>query len=370
MKIAIQAADLDAKRIDGTRVYIWNLLKNFGKLDEANDFFVYHRGNFNSELVPPQFENYKIKKVPFYFSWTQFRFAFEIWKDCPDVLWMPMQTLPFFRRKKLKTIITIHDLAFKYFPQCFPKKDLRRLNFFSDYAIKNSDKIIAVSESTKKDILKFYPKIKKEKIRVIHHGFDEANFSIMRNLEKEKELLQKLGITKDYILYVGAIQPRKNLKVLVESFEKLKKENLDLQLVLAGENAWLSDGILETIKSSSFKEDIKITHQLAFENIGNLMRGAKIFVFPSLYEGFGLPILEAFASRVPVITANNSSLPEVGGEGALYFDATDENELADRIRNILSDESLRNNLIQNGIEQLKNFSWAKCAKETLEYLKS
>jgi len=370
MKIAIQAADLDAKRIDGTRVYIWNLLKNFGKLAKTDDFFVYHRSDFNPELVPPQFGNYKIKKIPLSLSWTQLRFALEIWKDCPDVLWMPMQTLPFIRKRKLKTIVTIHDLAFKYFPRFFPQKDLHRLNFFSDYAIKNSDKIIAVSESTKNDILKFYPEIKKEKIKVIYHGFDEANFSNVRNLEKEQELLQKFGIAKDYILYVGAIQPRKNLIILIRAFERIKKENMNLQLVLAGENAWLSDGILDAINGSDFRDDIKITHRLSFEDVGNLMRGAKVFVFPSLYEGFGLPILEAFASHVPVIAANNSSLTEVGGEGALYFDATNENELADKIKRVLIEEKLRNDLIQKGTEQLKSFSWIKCARETLEYLKN
>lgn len=370
MKIAIQAADLDAKRIDGTRVYIHNLLKNFGKLVTADNFLIYHRKDFNPELVPSYSANYKIKKIPFSFYWTQGRFAVEIWKDRPDVLWMPMQALPFIRRKKMKTVVTIHDLAFKYFPECFPQGDLRRLNFFSDYAIRNSDKIIAVSKSTKKDILKFYPEIKAEKIKVIYHGFDETNFSEVRNFEKEKELFQRLGITKNYILYVGAIQPRKNLKVLIKAFEKIKKENEDLQLVLAGENAWLCEDTLTAAKKSPFRNDIKITHQLNFEDIGDLMRGAKIFVFPSLYEGFGLPILEAFASRVPVITADNSSLKEVGGDGAFYFKAEDVDELAEKMKKILNSENLKNDLIQKGSEQLQNFSWIKCARETLEYLKS
>lgn len=370
MKIAIQAADLDAERIDGTRVYILNLLKNFGKLDTTSDFLIYHKDNFNPELMPPSFASYKVKKIPFSFCWTQTKFALELWKSCPDILWMPMQTLPFFRRKKMKTVITIHDLAFKYFPAYFPPRDLRRLNFFSDHAIRSADKIIAVSESTKKDILKFYPDIKKNKIKVIYHGFDETNFSQDRNPEREQQLLKKLGIIKNYLLYVGAIQPRKNLKVLVEAFEKIKKDQPDLQLVLAGEAAWLSEDLLQLASHSQFKNDIKITQRLNFEDVGDLMRGAKVFVFPSLYEGFGLPILEAFAANVPVITADNSSLKEVGGSSALYFQATDAQALADKIKEVLSNENLRNDLILKGREQLKNFSWIKCARETLEFLKS
>ncbi len=370
MKIAIQAADLDAKRIDGTRVYILNLLKNLGKLDSSSEFVIYHQKAFNPELTPPNFSNYNFKRIPMPFYWTQSRFAFELWKDYPQVLWMPMQTMPFVRRGGLKTVITIHDLAFKYFPKYFEKKDLLKLNLFSDYAIKNATKIIAVSESTKKDILKFYPEINAEKIRVIHHGFDEKRFYQERNTDEEKEVLKRFGITKDYLLYVGAIQPRKNLKVLIRAFEKIRKENLNVQLVLAGGEAWLSRDTLKIAQKSIFKNDIKLTRKISFKDVGNLMRAAKIFIFPSLYEGFGLPILEAFASRVPVITANNSSLTEVGGEGALYFNAADDNELACKIKEILDDENLRNDLIQRGLAQLKNFSWTKCAKETLEYLKN
>ena len=177
MRIAIQAADLDSHRIDGTRVYILNLLKYFGKLDETSQFLIYHKKDFNPELRPPEFSNYKIIHKNSFYIWTQTRFAWEIWKDKPDVMWMPMQALPIIRRKNLKTVITVHDLAFKIFPDQFTKNDLRRLNFYADYAIKNSSKIIAVSESTKRDILKFYPNISEDKIKVIYHGFDSEIYS-------------------------------------------------------------------------------------------------------------------------------------------------------------------------------------------------
>jgi glycosyltransferase involved in cell wall biosynthesis len=397
MKIAIQAADLDSHRIDGTRVYILNLLKNFGKLDQSSRFLIYHKKNFNQELQPPEFPNYKIIQKNSFYIWTQTRFALEIWKDKPDVLWMPMQALTVLRRKDLKTVITVHDLAFKIFPGQFLKSDLRRLNFYADYAIKNSSKIIAVSESTKRDILKFYPKIREDKIKVIYHGFDESVFSKRYSDCEIADVLEKYNIIDknqkskinppageagnqndnvkckiNYLLYVGALQPRKNLILLVKAFEELKKKSNydDLKLVLVGKPAWMADKILERIGKSEFAADIILTGQISFQDIYKIFQGAGVFVFPSLYEGFGIPILEAFASQMPVICANNSSLPEVAGDAALYFEDNNFQELANKIEKLLGSEELKKDLVVKGFLQLKNFSWEKCAEETLEYIKN
>lgn len=371
MKIAIQTADLDSSRIDGTRVYIQNLLKYFGKISSTDDFWLYHRSTFNPELAPPIFPNYRVIQKAWPFFWTQIRFAFEIWHNQPDILWMPIQALPLFRRKKLKTIITIHDLAFKYFPSDFERKDFYKIDSFSDYAIRHSDKIIAISNSTKKDILKFYPEIKEEKIKVIYHGFNREIFAKNRNPEEEQEVKNRLEIKGNYILYTGAIQPRKNLLILIEAFESLKKTGAFTgQLVLAGEKAWLSENIIKKALASPYSADIKLLGKVSFADLGGLFRGASVFTFPSLYEGFGLPILEAFASRVPVVCAPNSSLPEVTGGAALYFKNNDASDLARKIQQILENPELKNGLIQKGLVQLQKFSWEKCAKETLEFLKS
>ncbi|MFA5776898.1 MAG: glycosyltransferase family 1 protein [Parcubacteria group bacterium] len=371
MKIAIQASDLDSKRIDGTRVYLLNMLNRFGKISPDDDFFIFHKKDFNSELAPEKFYNYKIIKKPFPFCWTQTRFSFEIWKENYGALWMPMQALPFVRRKNLKTTITIHDLAFKYFPQLFPRKDLRRLNIFTDFAIKNSDKIIAVSNSTKNDILKFYPEIKEEKIKVIYHGFETELFQGEIPEENKNKILKTYNLQpKNYILYVGALQPRKNLEILIKAFDKIKKENQDLKLVLAGGKAWMWEGIVNKIKNSEYEKDIIITETIPFEEVVVLYRNASVFVFPSLYEGFGIPLLEAFASGVPVISASNSSLPEVGGNAALYFNEKDSEDLSCKIRSVLKDDNSRKELIEKGNEQVKKFSWDKCARETIEVIKS
>ena len=377
MRIAIQASDLDSPRIDGTRVYLLNMLNRFGEISPGDDFFVFHRKDFNSELSPRIFENYEIIKKEFPFYWTQIRFSFEIWKGNYDALWMPMQALPFVRRKNLKTIVTIHDLAFKYFPDFFLSKDLRRLNFFTDFAVKNSKKIISVSNSTKNDILNFYPEIKEEKIKVIYHGFDAELFNKDYSKKIVDSILSKFKIQNSkFILYVGALQPRKNLEILIESFEKFKNlsrsglDNSGLKLVLAGGKAWMWESIVERISRSAYCDDVIITGTIPFDDIVILYRNASVFVFPSLYEGFGIPLLEAFASGVPVISASNSSLAEIGEEASLYFNEKDSEDLADKMQKVLSNESLRKDLIQKGKEQAKKFSWDKCARETIEVIKS
>lgn len=372
MKIAIQAADLDSNRIDGTRVYILNLLKYFGRLDTASEFLIYHKSKFNPELAPPDFPNYRIIKKSWPAFWTQMRLAHSLWKDKPDILWMPMHNIPYLKPKEIRTVVTIHDLAFKYFPEYFTRKELFKLNLLARLAIEKSDRIITISQSSKEDILKFYPKVKSEKIKVIYHGFDREMFNEEWNLEREHEIVGKLGIDGRYILYVGAIQPRKNLGVLIEAFEKIKADSgrEGLKLVLAGEKAWLWQDVFEKINGSIHKKDIITTGKMKFSELGHLMRGAEVFCFPSLYEGFGIPILEAFASSVPVVCASNSSLPEVAGDAALYFNGRDSEELARKLEDILEDEKLKKDLIQKGLRQIEKFSWEKCAQETLDCIKN
>ena len=285
------------------------LLKNFGLEDTRDRFLIYHKNKFNSQLTFPKFENYEIIKKPFPFWWTQTRFAWEMWRTKPDILFMPMHSLPFFRSKKTKTVVTIHDLAFKFFPDHFPKKDLRRLNFFTDYAVKNADKIIAISNSTKNDLLKIYPKIKEDKIKVIYHGYDKNLFNLNISRAGNQKSKYKIQIFKiqNYILFVGTIQPRKNIETLLEAFEMLrrKEEYKNLGLVIAGCSGWLAENIVEKIKKTP---GAVMTGKFETKDLPALIAGAEVFVLPSLYEGFGLPVLEAMACGTPVVAADNSSL--------------------------------------------------------------
>jgi glycosyltransferase involved in cell wall biosynthesis len=369
MKIAIHAADLDHCRIDGTRVYLLHMLNQFGVLNQQDSFAIYHQSDFNPNLTPTEFENYHVKQLSAPFLWTQTAFATKLLLDKPDVLWMPVHNMPIVRRKSLKTVVTIHDLAFKIFPDYFPEKDLRKLNMLSDLAIKNANRIIAVSEATKKDIIRFYPMVDPESITVVYHGFDGKIFQDALLQQNASATLGKFKLeSAKYLLYVGAIQPRKNLEVLIEAFEKIKISNPELKMVFAGAPAWKFEATMEKIRRSKFRKDIIITGTVGFSDLAVLYKNAEVFVFPSLYEGFGIPVLEAMACGTPVVVAKNSSLTEVAGEGALYFETQSSDELMECVRRILHDDQLRRDLIEKGFAQAKNFSWEKCASETLDII--
>jgi glycosyltransferase involved in cell wall biosynthesis len=369
MRIAIQASDLDHERIDGTRVYLRELLRRFGSLAPETDFTLYHRGMFNSSLTPPKQANYKEEQIPFPWAWMQTRFAWELFHTRPDKLFLPIQAAPVFLPSDIEVIATIHDLAFRRFPETFPRADLWKLNFMLETAVKRADKLIAVSESTKHDLLEFFPQLPESRIRVIHHGFDAEFFGGRVADETLSETLQTFYLQPGaYMLYVGALQPRKNLIRVMQAFEKMKEHAPEAKLVLAGEPAWLAEGITATWENSPVRDDIVLTGRVSFETLRALYQGARFFVFPSLYEGFGLPILEAFASQTPVLTADNSSLREVAGDGALYCQATDVTDMAQQMERLWQDEALRTALIHQGNERLQCFSWDTCARETLDYI--
>jgi len=371
MKIAVQASDLDHERIDGTRVYLKELLKRFGTLDTSAVFTVYHRGTFNPRLAPPERANYQVKRCSFPWAWMQTRFAWELFQEKPEKLFLPIQAAPIFLPAATEVIATIHDLAFKRYPATFPKRDLWKLNFLLDVAVRKATKLIAVSQSTKDDLLEFYPHLPAERIRVIHHGFDSGFFSEkLSRAEIEKNLSRYAVEPQSYALYVGALQPRKNLVRLIEAFDIAKKSMFEMKLVLAGETAWLAEDILKAREHSAYKEDIILTGRVSFEELRALYQGARLFAFPSLYEGFGLPVLEAFASDVPVLLASNSSLGEVGGRAALYVNALSVHDIAEKLERLWSDDELRGALVARGQDQLKKFSWEKCARETLDYIRS
>ncbi len=369
MKLAIQASDLDHTRIDGTRVYVRELLLRFGPLSPATDFHIYHRGVFNPVLAPPAYSNYTERSLPFPYAWMQTRFAWDMWQTRPDRLFLPIQAAPVCLPQGMHVTATIHDLAFRRFPETFPESHLWKLNFMLSACIRQADRLIAVSESTKRDLLEFFPTLETSKVQVIHHGFDGKFFGERLASTELEPTLERYGLRQGrYLLYVGALQPRKNLVRLIRAFETVKRSIPELRLVLCGEPAWLSDEILSARKASPFQNDILLTGRVSFEELRVLYQGARLFVFPSLYEGFGLPLLEAFASGTPVITADNSSLREVAGDGALYVNALDTEDIAEKIGTLWNDEALQTALCRKASVELERFSWDRTAEATLRYI--
>ncbi len=369
MKIAVQASDLDHARIDGTRVYLMEMLKRFGILSPEENFLLYHAEKFNSQLEPPKLSNYEERGVPFPWAWMQTRFAWELFREQPDKLFLPIQAAPLFMPSGIEVTATIHDLAWKRYPETFSPKTRFKLDVLLRRVLLRAQKLIAVSQSTKNDILTYFPALNPEKIRVIHHGFDATFFGKKLSRDDISRTLTTFDLEQaGYILYVGALQPRKNLVRLIQAFELSKKTHPDMKLMLVGEPAWLSGEILEAAHKSEYSQDIILVGRVTFEELRAWYQGARFFAFPSLYEGFGIPLLEAFASGIPVLTAHNSSLPEVAGDAALYVDAENAEDMAVKLSRLWEDKVLQSNLIEKGNIRLKSFSWDVCAEETMRII--
>ncbi len=273
----------------------------------------------------------------------------------------------------VKIVATIHDLSFAKYKEFFSV----RQNFWHSFVnpkslAKKADRLIAVSESTKQDLIEAYG-LFLEKIKVIYSGIGQtlnAERKTKNEMEKLKNIREKYNLPEKYILYLGTIEPRKNIIGLIKAFE-LFKRNYSLltthySLVIAGSKGWLYEDIFFAARNSSVKDDIIFTDFVADEDKVYLYKSASLFVYPSFYEGFGFPPLEAMALGVPVITSDCSSLPEVVGEAGLMVNPYNIGRLAWAMNEVLSNEELREKMIIKGYEQVKKFSWAKCAKETLE----
>jgi glycosyltransferase involved in cell wall biosynthesis len=370
MKIAVHTKELENARIDGTMVYIANVLHAMQKLIGEEDLYLYHAQPYNAHLPVVEHRQMHDRIIPHCPAWTQTRFARAVWQDECDVLWMPLHNMPYLRRKNMRTVVTIHDLAFKFYPQTFPAKDRFLLNLCTDHAVRVADAVIAVSASTKKDLLAIYPSLREEQIHVIHHGFDPRVWQRNVSSHDTRMTLMRYGVRSyDYLIHVGAIQPRKNLTVLVDAFAQIKKTSPQLKLVLVGGDGWLAQGIHAHIAHSPYKNDIIVTGNIAFADVHILMQNASVCALPSLYEGFGISGLEAMAAGVPVVAADNSCFSEVLRDGAIYFDARNVAGCAQAINTVLNDHNKKDVLIMQAQKRVGMFSWEKCARETLDVLR-
>lgn len=293
--------------------------------------------------------------------------------DQIDVFWGTQHCLPKRNKhsKNIRFVLTIHDLAIKKLKTVGSLKNTIIQKLFLKKSLLNADKIIAISEATKKDIIEFY-RIKEEKIDVIYNG---TNFSEGKDLseEEERKIQEKFKI-KDtpFLFFLSTIEPRKNIPTLIKAFNYIKsKEKTELKLILAGGLGWKYEEVIKLFEASEFKNDIIMPGYISKEEKKYLYDNAKVFVYPSLYEGFGLPILEAMSNSCLVLTANNSSLPEVGGDASYYYeDVLDYKELGDKILeviNINSEEKIER--IEKGLNQVKKFTWASCATDTIKRFK-
>ncbi len=275
--------------------------------------------------------------------------------------------------KECSAVITFHDLSFERHPEFYSiSKNYWHFSMNPKSQAQGAKKIIAVSQSTKSDLIELY-NVDPGKIRVVYSGVSRGSKLSAWN-SKFDIVKRRYGLPDRYILYLGTLEPRKNIVGLVKAFEKLKANHKlqgeNCKLVIAGSKGWLYQDVFESVERSPVKNDIIFTGFVRDEDKSILYSLADLFVYPSFYEGFGFPPLEAMANGTAVITSNLSSLPEAVGDAAIMINPYNLDELLRAIEAVLFNDDLRNHLIERGYEHIKKFSWQKCARETLEILKS
>lgn len=370
MLIGIDANEANTDRKVGISEYAFELLKQFVQFNVSNLKFQIYLKDLPRDDFPRPSSNWEYHRVGPNKFWTQIGLPLHLFlkRDKPDVFFSPGHYAP--RFSPVPTVISIMDLAFFHFPEYFTKKDLAQLKSWTDYSVRKAKAIITISESSKNDILKEYG-VTANKIHVVYPGIKDAA-TLIPHIYPMQELQTKYGISKEFILFVGTLQPRKNISRLIEAFSELIKQkkyhDSSLQLVIVGKKGWQYEPILGSPKKFGIEDKVKFLDFVPDEELAMLYKNALCFAFPSLYEGFGLPILEAMKLGCPVITSNISSMPEAGGDAALYVNPRDVEDITKKLDKVVSSSDLRREMVEKGKKQAQKFSWEKAAKETLNVL--
>lgn len=366
MRIGIDISVLNDKQKTGVGVYTYNLVKALLEQNRKDQFILFGISTFQTYdfLKNIEFKKYpnvelKIFKLPA----QLFRKAFLLWQklNWPKIenFIGPVDIFHSFNwylppQKKGKVVVTVFDMTAKLFPEIHQRKTVQLDNIRLQRIKKSADMVIAISESSKKDYLHFDPL---KKVEVIYPGASDIFFKKI-DRSKIKEVLTKYGLNSSYILSVGTLEPRKNIKRLINAY---LQSNLTEKLVLVGSWGWEGAELAQIIKKNADK--IICTGFVADEDLPFIYSQAVCFAYPSLYEGFGIPVLEAMTSGVAVITSKISSLPEVGGDAVYYVDPLDESDIKDALIKVVKNEKVREELIKKGATQARTFSWEASAKK-------
>jgi len=333
----------------GFGFYVKNLVEALSKVDPRDEYV----------LIKPQTE--KDFSTPQRLFWDQVTFPRRARKARVDLLHQPCFSAPMFYRGKV--VVTCHDLISIFFPQNLPLASRLFYSKWMPFSYKKADMIIAISKHTKRDIMALL-NIPAEKIRVIHSAASE-DFRPIKSKATLAKVQKKYRTGKNYLLHVGTLEPRKNLPFLVRAYALAVREGIDSKLVITGKKGWYYEDFFNLIDELNLADKVIFTGYVAEYDLPALYSGAKIFVFPSIYEGFGLPPLEAMACGVPVISSNTSSLPEVVGKAGILLPPKDERLWAKNIIKVLTDKRLAGTLSEMGLRQAKKFSWEETARKTI-----
>lgn len=372
MKIGIDARSLSVTEPEGMHVYAFNVIKRLTRLDPNIECVLYSDRPIAPAMLESLGARYSVRILSPKWFWPQTRLTAEFYtpktKNKFDVFYFPTQSMSFYCPKP--TVAVIHDLAFLKFPDYFTAWNRFVLSkLTTNFTVRLATKLIAISEQTKQDAMEFY-NIQSDKIQVIHHGFDSELY-YQRSQTEIKTVTNRYGIRQPYLIYVGTLQKRKNISRLIEAFAWLKQtRQIPHQMVIIGKKGWLYQDIFKAVKSLQIESEVVLTGYAPRADVPALLSGSSAFILPSLYEGFGLPVIEAMASGAPAVVARNSALSEIGASAANYIDEPlDIQSIGQAIWSVISDSKKQNDLRQAGLKRAQDFSWDACARDTLEIIR-
>lgn len=376
MKIVFDGQPLLEKNKTGISYYeteiMKALLKNFPHNEYGVDIFTFKNRHEKRNMITEQFSDLDIHECS-WFSGTLYRML---------SLYLPVPYSLFFKKKRRithfcnyvvpfgvrgKKIVTVHDLAFREYPETIQKRTMLMLKRNLRKALKRADAIVTDSEFTKNEVLKYYD-VPKERLHVVPCGVDTKKLYQESDREVINSVKKKYGIHNEYFLYLGTLEPRKNIEGLLSAYKlfmnKMKQHNSSIPcLVIAGGKGWMYDSIFQKAEELSLKEHIVFTGYVDEKDKSALLSGAMVFCFPSFYEGFGIPPIEAMACGTPVLTSNSTSLGEVTGDAACKIDPHKVEEIADALEKMYIDEAFRNDLVEKGYNHIKKYSWEKAVEK-------
>lgn len=362
--IGIDASRAAKAHRTGTETYSLELMKALVKIAPSHYCFRLYTPHPPQHSDWPNLAHFETQVMPWPRLWTHIRLAVELQQNPPDLLFVPAHVLPL--RCPVPAVVTVHDLGYRYYPQAHRRFDRWYLDWTTRRHARLADQLIADSEATKNDLVDFYG-AQPDRVTVIYLGRDET-LAPVNNPEIIAKIKSRYNIKGDYLLYLGTLHPRKNLVRLIDAFHLAVTtlQSKQLKLVIAGQQGWLYGEIFERVQRLGLAEQVIFPGYVADEAKPALLSGAVAYVFPSLYEGFGLPVLEAMACGTPVLTSNCSSLPEVAGQAAWLVDPLNTAEIAAGLIQLVTKADLRQEFIARGYHQIQKFSWLKAASQLLE----
>lgn len=360
MRIGIIARSLTGS-MSGTKRYLSNIIRALLATDLKNEYVIYYDQESCLDKNPSAME--KVIKMPTKLLWDHIALPLAVRRDRIDVLLCTRNVIPLF--VTCKSVVTVYDLSYILYPRYYNLTDSLYMNLGIRWSMGKSSAIIAISQNTKADLVSRL-RVKPEKIHCVYLATNE-NYGLIEDRAQLGNVREKYKLPSEFILSVAGLQPRKNLPNLIKAF-CLAKQRLEVthKLVMIGAPLRQHSAILNEVDASPVRSEIVWLKFVPEEDLPAIYNLATLFVFPSLYEGFGLPLLEAMACGCPVVCSNTSSLPEIAGNVAILVNPTSVEQLADGICRVLTEDNLRNSLIKKGLKRVSSFSWERAAKETLE----